>query len=905
MVTEVERLTNGVNAVNGINEISPKTKENKDMDKINSIKSEEQGDKELVDDKEIITEYNKELTPLVDKVKFANDAHSERSESPVERVKFAGFDDKDSICSESSSEDDKLPPIPDGGWGWVVVFSAFLVSACADGLVFSFGLLHEEFTSYFKQPQSKTALIGSIFIATPLLAGPIMSALVDRFGCRVTTMVAGLISAISFLLASISNSVEVLCVTFGFLSGLAMGVFYVTAVVSVAFWFEKRRNFAVSLASCGIGFGTLFYSPLTHYWLQEYGWRSTVILLGGTVLNMCVCGAVMRNPEWLKIKQKKERALSRRSSRRSSSVNSLASRSIGEESVFLSPEELKSLLTSGKSPDYILSQLATTIAEAEQLEATTQMNAELATKRIYSALHLPTFVQRNETVPPEVIENLMENKRLYNIILHNYPEIITRRKSDVNIAVEPTPTDAAIEPPKLPVTIKAKNKDVQDILGDQSSKKEGSKEGLSTTDTKMIQSDENSKTTGSKECLNDDSRVIQDNQKAGSKDCINNGTKVRQGNQNSKKVGSKEGLNDENDTKDVKTEPLVGRKPSKDDINKNKEAKDAKRNSIVDKKDGLTKTDSNNLTKPQHRKSIGQRPGAIIPPAGWGRTLSTVDPRILKDMPLYRNTMMHRGAMMSVPQRYKLKASSLPDMYRNSDWSIASSEEWTFWDRTLELVKNTFDFRMFTEFHFFMFNLSTVILSVWFIVPYFFLTSYMNELKVEGGETMISIIGIASSVGIVTLGWAGDQPWINVSKTYAVCLIICGFSIAAYPLFITNYWALTVISAIFGISFASSYSYMPAILMELMPLNRFTVAYGLMLLAEGIGHLAGPPLGGLLYDYTKSWKATFYVGGFWLVISGLCIAVIAFTKNFRICGSAPLLKDLEEKESDTSSEASA
>ncbi|KAJ2938478.1 hypothetical protein O0L34_g12923 [Tuta absoluta] len=902
MVTEVERLTNGVNPVN---EISPKSKENKDMDKINSIKSET-GDKEIEDgDKEIIAEYNKELTPLVDKVKFANDAHSDRSESPVERVKFAGFDDKDSICSESSSEDDKLPPIPDGGWGWVVVLSAFLVSACADGLVFSFGLLHEEFTDYFNQPQSKTALIGSIFIATPLLAGPIMSALVDRFGCRVTTMVAGLTSAISFLLASISNSVEVLCLTFGFLSGLAMGVFYVTAVVSVAFWFEKRRNFAVSLASCGIGFGTLFYSPLTHYWLQEYGWRSTVILLGGTVLNMCICGAVMRNPEWLKIKQKKERALSRRSSRRSSSVNSLASRSIGEESVFLSPEELKSLLTSGKSPDYILSQLATTIAEAEQLEATTQMNAELATKRIYSALHLPTFVQRNETVPPEVIENLMENKRLYNIILHNYPEVITRRKSEVNIAVDPTPSDAAIEPPKLPVTIKAKNKDVQDILGDQSSKKEGSKEGLSNEN--KIQSDENRKTTGSKECLNEDTKIMksdQNSQKLGSKDCINGGTKVIQGNQNSKKGGSKEGLNDyKNDTKDIKTEPVVGRKPSKDEINKSKDAKDAKRNSIVDKKDGLTKSDSNNPTKPQHRKSIGQRPGTTTQP--WIRTLSTVDHRILKDMPLYRNTMMHRGAMMSIPQRYKLKATSLPDMYRNSDWSIASSEEWTFWDRTLELIKNTFDFRMFTEFHFFMFNLSTVILSVWFIVPYFFLTSYMNEMKVEGGETMISIIGIASSVGIVTLGWAGDQPWINVSKTYAVCLIICGFSIGAYPFFITNYWVLTVISTVFGISFASSYSYMPAILMELMPLSRFTVAYGLMLLAEGIGHLAGPPLGGLLYDLTGSWEMTFYVGGFWLIISGLCIAVIAFTKNFRICGTAPLLKDLEEKESDTSSEASA
>lgn len=65
-------------------------------------------------------------------------------------------------------------------------------------------------------------------------------------------------------------------------------------------------------------------------------------------------------------------------------------------------------------------------------------------------------------------------------------------------------------------------------------------------------------------------------------------------------------------------------------------------------------------------------------------------------------------------------------------------------------IKSMFDFKMFTEFHFLMFNLSSLILSVWFIVPYFFLNSYMNELNVEGGPMMIAIIGVASSIGIVS-----------------------------------------------------------------------------------------------------------------------------------------------------------
>lgn len=94
------------------------------------------------------------------------------------------------------------------------------------------------------------------------------------------------------------------------------------------------------------------------------------------------------------------------------------------------------------------------------------------------------------------------------------------------------------------------------------------------------------------------------------------------------------------------------------------------------------------------------------------------------------------------------------------------------------------------------------------------------------------------------LGWFGDQPWFNVTKAYAVCLIICGLSIGAYPLFIKNYWAVAIISTVFGVSYASSYSYTPAILIKLVPIDYFTLGYGLILLSQGIGHLIGPPLGG-------------------------------------------------------------
>lgn len=57
------------------------------------------------------------------------------------------------------------------------------------------------------------------------------------------TFIGGLLAGTGFALASVSNSIEMLYVTFGFIAGIGIGIGYVTAVVSVAFWFDKKRKF--------------------------------------------------------------------------------------------------------------------------------------------------------------------------------------------------------------------------------------------------------------------------------------------------------------------------------------------------------------------------------------------------------------------------------------------------------------------------------------------------------------------------------------------------------------------------------------------------------------------------------------------------------------------------------------
>lgn len=208
-------------------------------------------------------------------------------------ISSSSSESSSSSSSGSSSSDDvsqfaEAKP-PDGGYGWIIVLAAFVVNLIADGITFSFGVIYVELLKYFGEGKAKTAWIGSLFMAIPLLSGPVASWLTDRFGCRKVTIVGSILAAICFIISSFTDSVEMLMLTFS-AAGFGLSLCYVAAVVIVAYYFDKKRSFATGLSVCGSGIGTFIFAPLTQYLIDEYGWRGTTLILAGMFLNMTVCG---------------------------------------------------------------------------------------------------------------------------------------------------------------------------------------------------------------------------------------------------------------------------------------------------------------------------------------------------------------------------------------------------------------------------------------------------------------------------------------------------------------------------------------------------------------------------------------------------------------------------------------
>jgi len=64
-----------------------------------------------------------------------------------------------------------LPPPPDGGYGWVVVFASFMCNMIVDGIAYTFGVFLGEFVEFFGEGKGKTAWAGSLLSGMYLSVG--------------------------------------------------------------------------------------------------------------------------------------------------------------------------------------------------------------------------------------------------------------------------------------------------------------------------------------------------------------------------------------------------------------------------------------------------------------------------------------------------------------------------------------------------------------------------------------------------------------------------------------------------------------------------------------------------------------------------------------------------------------
>lgn len=723
---------------------------------------------------------------------------------------------------------------PDGGWGWVIVAASFMVHCIADGVTMSFGVLFVELLSYFQEGKSLTSWVGSLFMAIPLLAGPLASILTDRYGCRTVTICGAVVACFGFFISAFVNTIPLLLLTVGVITGLGLAVCYVAAIVIVAFYFEKKRSLATGIAVAGSGIGTFLFAPLIQYLVDYWGWRLCFVLLAGIFLNMVVCGALMRDLKWTPKQSNRSgiasgTAASSRKDSTSQSSDTVGMRGGGSVGATLpSLDELRRLVQSGD----VAALLSPDDAPSETLRGSA------------SLVLLPTFLSKSQVLPPDVVPFLSSRTNAYEVVSQMYPHLLSHSLSGhVNQADE-----------KAAKLIGLTRNEIAEFAGVFP---DG--QGLPSS-TQQLMAPDNSCDTDS----------TTPGSAVGDMGSVNG--------RRWKKVDLELGCPDDDD--------------EDGDADNEEEAEEAREITAM-----LGPRTRGPRQPGARRISTGCMGGASSPPPPAAP---------LRNMRINRQSMTYRGAMLNI-HRYRLRASSCPDIYRNSIITIAKSQDesvWTYFDDLGEMITSCVDYSYCLNAAYLIFAVSNFVLYVFYDTVYMYLTDYAQGVGVSADDSanLISAIGILNCVGMVVMGYVGDRPWSSPMLIYNISMVLCGLSVIVMP-FITDYWLLAMAAAVFGLFISANYALTSVILVELISLESFSKAYGLLLLIQGVANLIGPPLVGFIADTTGDYTMPFVISGIFIIHCGLILNLIPLIQrckgNYR-SSSTPSPADTPKNVSPTS-----
>uniref|UniRef100_A0A8C5MQS7 Monocarboxylate transporter 2 n=1 Tax=Leptobrachium leishanense TaxID=445787 RepID=A0A8C5MQS7_9ANUR len=183
---------------------------------------------------------------------------------------------------------------PDGEWGWVVVFAAFISIGFSYAFPKAITVFFKEIQEIFNTSYSEIAWISSIMLAVMYAGGPISSILVNRYGSRPVVLAGGVLCSSGMILASFCNSVLQLYICIGVIGGFGLAFNLQPSLTIIGKYFFKKRPIANGLAMAGSPVFLSTLAPLNQFLFNYFGWRGSFLVLGGLLLNCCVAGSLMR-----------------------------------------------------------------------------------------------------------------------------------------------------------------------------------------------------------------------------------------------------------------------------------------------------------------------------------------------------------------------------------------------------------------------------------------------------------------------------------------------------------------------------------------------------------------------------------------------------------------------------------
>ena len=169
-------------------------------------------------------------------------------------------------------------PITDSRYSWTRLGLTLLVATVINAGMWAIIVIMPAVETEFGGSRAMASLPYTLTMIGFATGNYAIGRAVDRFGITLSLMVAAVVTALGYVLATFSGSLMMLSLA-QLLVGFASAVGFGPLIADISHWFVRRRGIAVAIAASGNYLSGAIWPILLAGVLQESGWRAVYLVM--------------------------------------------------------------------------------------------------------------------------------------------------------------------------------------------------------------------------------------------------------------------------------------------------------------------------------------------------------------------------------------------------------------------------------------------------------------------------------------------------------------------------------------------------------------------------------------------------------------------------------------------------
>ena len=176
---------------------------------------------------------------------------------------------------------------------WLIALSAISIHLSIGG-AYAYSVYKIPVSEEMGWSVTQVTVAFTIMMALAGTSAAFFGKFVEKNGPRKSAMVAAILFSLGQAgsgLAILLDSLPLYLLTYGVLSGMGMGIGYISPVSTLVKWFPDRRGLATGMAVLGFGAGALITAPVAASLMESVGISNTYFILGAGYFILMFLGA--------------------------------------------------------------------------------------------------------------------------------------------------------------------------------------------------------------------------------------------------------------------------------------------------------------------------------------------------------------------------------------------------------------------------------------------------------------------------------------------------------------------------------------------------------------------------------------------------------------------------------------